>query len=97
METGAIARQTTAAVMASMDDTSVFVTVVAKKDVKEGRTFPLTVNYQERTYAAGRIAGGFLAKVVHPEGETLIARLMIVNSSSSSQRDFSMKFKLLLR
>ncbi|OOF59578.1 polyribonucleotide nucleotidyltransferase [Rodentibacter genomosp. 2] len=78
LETGAIARQATAAVMASMDDTSVFVTVVAKKDVKEGQDFfPLTVNYQERTYAAGRIPGGFFKREGRPsEGETLIARLI---------------------
>ncbi|NBI13143.1 polyribonucleotide nucleotidyltransferase [[Haemophilus] felis] len=78
LETGAIARQATAAVMASMDDTTVFVTVVAKKDVKEGQDFfPLTVNYQERTYAAGRIPGGFFKREGRPsEGETLIARLI---------------------
>ncbi|MDC2825580.1 polyribonucleotide nucleotidyltransferase [Rodentibacter pneumotropicus] len=78
LETGAIARQATAAVMASMDDTSVFVTVVAKKDVREGQDFfPLTVNYQERTYAAGRIPGGFFKREGRPsEGETLIARLI---------------------
>lgn len=78
LETGAIARQATAAVMASMDDTTVFVTVVAKKDVKEGQGFfPLTVNYQERTYAAGRIPGGFFKREGRPsEGETLIARLI---------------------
>ncbi|MFZ7305617.1 polyribonucleotide nucleotidyltransferase [Avibacterium avium] len=78
LETGAIARQATAAVMASMDDTSVFVTVVAKKDVKEGQDFfPLTVNYQERTYAAGRIPGGFFKREGRPsEGETLVARLI---------------------
>ncbi|MCW9698996.1 MULTISPECIES: polyribonucleotide nucleotidyltransferase [unclassified Avibacterium] len=78
LETGAIARQATAAVMASMDDTSVFVTVVAKKEVKEGQDFfPLTVNYQERTYAAGRIPGGFFKREGRPsEGETLIARLI---------------------
>lgn len=78
LETGAMARQATAAVMASMDDTSVFVTVVAKKDVKEGQDFfPLTVNYQERTYAAGRIPGGFFKREGRPsEGETLIARLI---------------------
>ncbi|MDA3979450.1 polyribonucleotide nucleotidyltransferase [Gallibacterium sp. AGMB14963] len=78
LETGAIARQATAAVMASMDDTSVFVTVVAKKDVKEGQDFfPLTVNYQERSYAAGRIPGGFFKREGRPsEGETLIARLI---------------------
>ncbi|MGR6979887.1 polyribonucleotide nucleotidyltransferase [Testudinibacter sp. P27/CKL/0425] len=78
LETGAMARQATAAVMASMDDTSVFVTVVAKKDVREGQDFfPLTVNYQERTYAAGRIPGGFFRREGRPsEGETLIARLI---------------------
>ncbi|MDO4626110.1 MAG: polyribonucleotide nucleotidyltransferase [Pasteurellaceae bacterium] len=78
LETGAIARQATAAVIASMDDTSVLVTVVAKKDVKEGQDFfPLTVNYQERTYAAGRIPGGFFKREGRPsEGETLIARLI---------------------
>ncbi|MEG9487594.1 polyribonucleotide nucleotidyltransferase [Mannheimia indoligenes] len=78
LETGAIARQTTAAVMASMDDTTVFVTVVAKKDVKEGQDFfPLTVDYQERTYAAGRIPGGFFKREGRPsEGETLVARLI---------------------
>ncbi|KGQ38138.1 polyribonucleotide nucleotidyltransferase [Gallibacterium genomosp. 1] len=78
LETGAMARQATAAVMASMDDTCVFVTVVAKKDVKEGQDFfPLTVNYQERSYAAGRIPGGFFKREGRPsEGETLIARLI---------------------
>ena len=78
LETGAIARQATAAVMASMDDTTVFVSVVAKKDVKEGQDFfPLTVNYQERTYAAGKIPGGFFKREGRPsEGETLTARLI---------------------
>ncbi|MGZ3081748.1 polyribonucleotide nucleotidyltransferase [[Haemophilus] ducreyi] len=78
LETGAIARQATAAVMASMDDTTVFVSVVAKKEVKEGQDFfPLTVNYQERTYAAGRIPGGFFKREGRPsENETLIARLI---------------------
>ena len=78
LETGAIARQATVAVMASMDDTTVFVTVVAKKDVKEGQDFfPLTVDYQERTYAAGRIPGGFFKREGRPsEGETLVARLI---------------------
>lgn len=78
LETGAMARQATAAVMASMDDTAVFVTVVAKKEVREGQDFfPLTVNYQERTYAAGKIPGGFFKREGRPsEGETLIARLI---------------------
>ncbi|WP_087023901.1 polyribonucleotide nucleotidyltransferase [Thaumasiovibrio subtropicus] len=78
LETGVIARQATAAVMASMDDTSVFVSVVGKKEAAEGQDFfPLTVNYQERTYAAGKIPGGFFKREGRPsEGETLIARLI---------------------
>jgi polyribonucleotide nucleotidyltransferase len=78
IETGVMARQATAAVMISMDDTAVFVTVVGKKEAAEGRDFfPLTVNYQERTYAAGRIPGGFFRREGRPsEGETLIARLI---------------------
>jgi polyribonucleotide nucleotidyltransferase len=78
LETGVIARQATAAVMASMDDTSVLVTVVAKKEAVEGQDFfPLTVNYQEKTYAAGKIPGGFFKREGRPsEEETLIARLI---------------------
>nr|WP_294829113.1 polyribonucleotide nucleotidyltransferase [uncultured Gilliamella sp.] len=78
LETGILARQASAAVMVNMDDTAVFVTVVANKKVKEGQDFfPLTVNYQERTYAAGRIPGGFFKREGRPsEGETLIARLI---------------------
>ncbi|MFP1592234.1 hypothetical protein ACLB1M_25305 [Escherichia coli] len=55
LETGMMARQATAAVMVSMDDTAVFVTVVGQKANPGQDFFPLTVNYQERTYAAGRI------------------------------------------
>ncbi|MFD2167141.1 polyribonucleotide nucleotidyltransferase [Thalassotalea euphylliae] len=78
LETGVIARQATAAVMASMDDTSVLVSVVAKKEAVEGQDFfPLTVNYQEKTYAAGKIPGGFFKREGRPsEEETLIARLI---------------------
>ncbi|MGI0152809.1 polyribonucleotide nucleotidyltransferase [Pseudidiomarina sp. WS423] len=78
LETGAMARQATAAVLASMDDTTVLVTVVAKKDAKEGQDFfPLTVNYQERTYAAGKIPGGFFKREGRPsENETLTSRLI---------------------
>ncbi len=78
LETGVMARQATAAVMASMDDTSVFVSVVARKEAVEGQDFfPLTVNYQERTYAAGKIPGGFFKREGRPsEGETLTARLI---------------------
>jgi polyribonucleotide nucleotidyltransferase len=78
LETGVMARQATAAVMVSMDDTCVFVTVVGKKEADHGRDFfPLTVNYQERTYAAGRIPGGFFRREGRPsEGETLTSRLI---------------------
>jgi len=78
LETGIMARQATAAVMASMDDTAVFVTVVGQKKTNTDQTFfPLTVNYQERTYAAGRIPGGFFRREGRPsENEVLIARLI---------------------
>ena len=78
LETGVIARQATAAVLASMDDTSVLVTVVGKKEAKPDQDFfPLTVNYQEKAYAAGKIPGGFFKREGRPsEGETLIARLI---------------------
>jgi len=78
LETGVIARQATAAVMCSMDDTCVFVSVVGKNaDDQERDFFPLTVNYQEKTYAAGKIPGGFFKREGRPsEEETLIARLI---------------------
>ena len=78
LETGVIARQATAAVMASMDDTSVLVSVVGKKEAVQGQDFfPLTVNYQEKTYAAGKIPGGFFKREGRPsEEETLTARLI---------------------
>ena len=78
LETGVIARQATAAVMVTMNDTAVFVSVVGKKEAVEGQDFfPLTVNYQERTYAAGKIPGGFFKREGRPsEGETLTAPLI---------------------
>ncbi|MDT0581763.1 MULTISPECIES: polyribonucleotide nucleotidyltransferase [Alteromonadaceae] len=78
LETGVIARQATAAVMASMDDTSVLVSVVGRKEAKSDQDFfPLTVNYQEKAYAAGKIPGGFFKREGRPsESETLIARLI---------------------
>lgn len=78
IETGIIARQATAAVMVSMGETAVFVTVVGQKKTKPGQNFfPLTVNYQERAYAAGRIPGSFFRREGRPsEGETLISRLI---------------------
>ncbi len=78
LETGEIARQASGAVMVSMGDTTVLVTCVAAKNVDEGRDFfPLTVNYQERTYAAGKIPGGFFKREGRPsEKETLTSRLI---------------------
>ncbi len=78
METGEIARQAGGAVMVSMGDTVVFVTCVARKEADPGRDFfPLTVNYQERTYAAGKIPGGFFKREGRPsEKETLTSRLI---------------------
>ncbi len=78
LETGEIARQTSGAVLVNMADTVVLVTVVAARETQEGRDFlPLRVDYQERSYAAGRIPGGFFRREGRPsESETLIARLM---------------------
>jgi polyribonucleotide nucleotidyltransferase len=78
LETGEIARQADGAVMIGMGDTRVLVTVVAAKSAKEGQDFfPLTVNYQEKAYAAGRIPGGFLKREGRPsEKETLTSRLI---------------------
>ena len=78
LETGAIARQATSAVIVTMDQTVVLVTVVAKKEAKEGQDFfPLTVDYMERTYAGGRIPGGFFKREGRPtEKETLTSRLI---------------------
>ncbi len=78
LETGRIARQATGAVLCSMDDTTVLCTVVAAKEAREGQDFfPLTVNYQEKTYAAGKIPGGFFKREGRPtEKETLTCRLI---------------------
>jgi polyribonucleotide nucleotidyltransferase len=78
LETGEIARQAHGAVLVSMDDTVVLVTVVGVKEVKPGQDFfPLTVDYQERTYAAGKIPGGFFKREGRPsEKEILTSRLI---------------------
>jgi polyribonucleotide nucleotidyltransferase len=78
IETGIVARQADGAVIVNMADTVVLVTAVgAKKDVADRDFFPLTVNYQERTYAAGRIPGGFFKREGRPsEKETLTSRLI---------------------
>ncbi len=78
IETGEIARQATGSVKISMGDTVLLVTVVAKKEAEEGRDFfPLTVNYQEKSYAAGKIPGGYFKREGRPtERETLTSRLI---------------------
>ena len=78
METGEIARQSGGAVMLDMDGTVVLATVVAKLDAKPGQDFfPLTVDYLEKTYAAGRIPGSFFKREGRPsEFETLTSRLI---------------------
>lgn len=78
LETGEVARQATGAVMVNMDETVVLVTVVGAKQTKPGQDFfPLTVDYQERTYAAGKIPGGFFRREGRPsEKETLTSRLI---------------------
>jgi len=78
LETGKVARQAGGAVIVSLGETSVLVTVVGKKNVQPGQGFfPLTVNYQERTYSAGKIPGGFFKREGRPsEKETLTSRLI---------------------
>ncbi|MBV4396040.1 polyribonucleotide nucleotidyltransferase [Advenella alkanexedens] len=78
LETGEIARQSSGAVVASMGDTVVLATVVAAKQAKAGQDFfPLTVDYVEKTYSAGRIPGGFFKREGKPsEKETLTSRLI---------------------
>ncbi len=78
LETGEIARQTDGAVLVDMGETSVLVTAVARKEPDPNRDFfPLTINYQEKTYAAGKIPGGFFKREGRPsEKETLTSRLI---------------------
>jgi polyribonucleotide nucleotidyltransferase len=78
LETGKIARQADAAVMATYGDTVVLCTVTAARNVKPGQDFfPLTVNYQEKTFAAGKIPGGYFKREGRPsEKETLVSRLI---------------------
>jgi polyribonucleotide nucleotidyltransferase len=78
LETGKVARQATGAVMVTMGNTVVLCTVVGVKTARPGQAFfPLTVNYQEKTYAAGKIPGGFFRREGRPsEKETLTCRLI---------------------
>src|SRR5499427_5246412 len=78
LETGKIARQADGAVLASYGETTVLCTVVAVKTAQPGQDFfPLTVNYQEKSFAAGKIPGGFFKREGRPsEKETLVSRLI---------------------
>ena len=77
METGEIARQASGTVLIDIEGTSILVAVVGKKEAKGGDFFPLTVNYQEKAYAAGKIPGGFFKREGRPtEKETLTSRLI---------------------
>ena len=78
IETGKVARQATGSVVVSMGSTQVLATVVGRKKAKQGQEFfPLTVNYQEKTYAVGKIPGGFFKREGRPtEKETLTSRLI---------------------
>ena len=78
LETGKVARQADGAVLASIGETTVLCTVVFAKSAKPGQDFfPLTVNYQEKAYAAGKIPGGFFKREGRPtEKETLVCRLI---------------------
>jgi polyribonucleotide nucleotidyltransferase len=78
LETGKIARQADGAVLATYGETVVLATVVSAKEPKPGQDFfPLTVNYQEKTYAAGKIPGGYFKREGRPsENETLVSRLI---------------------
>ena len=78
LETGRMARQADGAVLATYGETTVLATVVSDKNPREGVDFfPLTVNYQEKTYAAGKIPGGYFKREGRPtEKETLVSRLI---------------------
>ena len=78
LETGRIARQASGAVLVTVENTSVLCTVVAEKTAREGRDFfPLAVHYTEKTYAVGKIPGGFFKREGRPsEKETLTSRLI---------------------
>src|SRR3954452_23628701 len=78
LETGRVARQADGAVWATYGDTTVLAAIVSAKEPKPGLDFfPLTVNYQEKTFAAGRIPGGYFKREGRPtEKETLVSRLI---------------------
>ena len=81
LETGKIARQADGAIIATCGETVVIATVVGAKKLRDGQDFfPLSVNYQEKYYAGGKIPGGYFKREARPtESETLISRLIEVN------------------
>ena len=90
LETGEIARQADGAVLVTMDDTVVLVTCVGRREVKPGQNFfPLTVDYQEKTYAAGKIPGGFFKREGRPSDKEILASRQIDRSIflSNENRD----------
>ena len=77
LETGQIARQATGAVLASLGESVVLVTVVAAREASGRDFFPLTVDYEERTYAAGRIPGGFFKREGRPSEKAILTARLI--------------------
>ncbi len=98
LETGKIARQANGSVLVSCEGTSILATVAGRKEASEGQTFfPLSVNYQEKTYAAGKIPGGFFKREGRPsEKETLISRLIDRPLRPSFPDDFLNEIQVIL-
>jgi len=98
LETGKIARQANGSVLVSCDGTTILATVAGRKEAKEDQSFfPLSVNYQEKTYAAGKIPGGFFKREGRPsEKETLISRLIDRPLRPSFPDDFLNEIQVIL-
>jgi len=98
LETGKIARQANGSVLVSCEGTSILATVAGRKEASEGQSFfPLSVNYQEKTYAAGKIPGGFFKREGRPsEKETLISRLIDRPLRPSFPDDFLNEIQVVL-
>ncbi len=98
LETGKIARQANGSVIVSCEGTTILATVAGRKEAKEGQSFfPLSVNYQEKTYAAGKIPGGFFKREGRPsEKETLISRLIDRPLRPSFPDDFLNEIQVIL-
>ena len=98
LETGKIARQANGSVLVSCEGTTILATVAGRKEAKEGQSFfPLSVNYQEKTYAAGKIPGGFFKREGRPsEKETLISRLIDRPLRTSFPDDFLNEIQVIL-